>query len=80
MIQLNIHDAKTNLSKYLKELTEDEPILLCKRNVPVAKIVGLKQKSLKKRVIGLAKGDFVVPDDFFEPLPDDVLAGFEGRG
>ena len=79
MIQLNIHEAKTNLSKYLKDLTEDEPILLCKRNVPVAKIVGLKSKSTKKRVIGLAKGDFVVPDDFFDPLPDELLAAFEGH-
>ena len=78
MIQLNIHDAKTNLSKYLNDLTEDEPILLCKRNVPIAKIVGLNKKALKKRAIGLAKGDFIVPDDFFEPLPDDVLKGFEG--
>jgi prevent-host-death family protein len=79
MIQLNIHEAKTNLSKYLKELTDDEPILLCKRNMPVAKIVGLKSKAAKKRAIGLAKGDFVVPDDFLDALPDDILAGFEGR-
>lgn len=79
MIQLNIHEAKTNLSKYLKDLTEDEPILLCKRNVPVAKIVGLKSKSTKKRAIGLAKGDFVVPDDFFDPLPEEMLAAFEGH-
>jgi len=78
MIQLNIHDAKTNLSKYLNDLTEDEPILLCKRNVPIAKIVGLNKKALKKRAIGLAKGDFIVPDDFFESLPDDVLKAFEG--
>lgn len=78
MIQLNIHEAKTNLSRYLKDLSEDEPILLCKRNVPVAKIVGLKSKSIKKRKIGLAKGDFVVPDDFFDPLPDDMLSAFEG--
>ena len=79
MIQLNIHDAKTNLSKYLKDLTEDEPILLCKRNVPIAKIVCLKSKSIKKRVVGLAKGDFVVPDDFSDPLPDEMLAAFEGH-
>ncbi len=79
MIQLNIHDAKTHLSKYLKNLTEEETILLCKRNIPIAKIVGLKSKSTKKRKIGLAKGDFVVPDDFSDPLPDDLLAAFEGH-
>jgi len=78
MIQLNIHDAKKNLSKYLNDLTEDEPTLLCKRNVPVAKIVGIKRKKLKKRVIGLAKNDFVVLDDFFDSLPEDTLLGFEG--
>lgn len=79
MIQLNIHEAKTNLSKYLKDLTEDEPILLCKRNVPIAKIVGLKEKIVNKRAIGLAKGDFILPDDFFDSLPEDILASFEGR-
>ncbi len=78
MIQLNIHEAKTHLSKYLQDLTEDEPILLCKRNVPIAKIIGLKKKPIKKRAIGLAKGDFILPDDFNDPLPDDVLSGFEG--
>ena len=78
MIQLNIHEAKTHLSKYLQDLTEDEPILLCKRNVPIAKIIGLKKKPIKKRAIGLAKGDFIPPDDFNDPLPDDVLSGFEG--
>ena len=46
--------------------------------MPVAKIVGLKTKSTKKRVIGLAKGDFVVPDDFSDPLPDDLVAASEG--
>jgi len=40
--------------------------------------ISLMSSTLKKRVIGLAKGDFIVPDDFFEPLPDDVLKGFEG--
>jgi antitoxin (DNA-binding transcriptional repressor) of toxin-antitoxin stability system len=79
MIHLNIHEAKTHLSKYLQDLTEDEPILLCKRNIPVAKIVGLNKKPLKKRVIGLAKGEFVVPDDINNPLPDEVLDSFEGR-
>ena len=78
MIQLNIHEAKTHLSKYLKDLTEEEPILLCKRDVPIAKIVGIKKKSLNKRAIGLAKGDFVVPDDFLDVLPNELLAGFEG--
>lgn len=80
MIRLNIHEAKTHLSKYLQGLTEGESILLCKRNIPIAKIIGLKKRSNKKRPIGLAKGDFNVPKSFFEPLPDDILSAFEGYG
>ena len=80
MIQLNIHEAKTHLSKYLHALTEGESILLCKRNIPIAKIIGLKKKSNTKRPIGLAKGEFSVPKSFFEPLPDDILDAFEGHG
>ncbi len=80
MITLNIHEAKTNLSKHLKELTEDKPILLCKRNIPIAKICAIKQKVSKKRPIGLAKGEFTVPKSFFEPLPDEMISLFEGHG
>ena len=36
-------------------------------------------KAKKKRPIGLAKGQFTVPDCFFEPLPDDVIKAFEGH-
>ncbi len=79
MIRLNIHEAKTHLSKYLQQLSDDEPILLCKHNVPVAEIRALKQKPLQPRPVGLAKGEFCVQDSFFEPLPDDILSGFEGN-
>lgn len=78
MVELNIHEAKTHLSKYLDNL-DDEPVLLCKRNVPIAKIVGLKQKRKQPRPVGLAEGEFSIPDQFFEPLPDDLLDAFEGK-
>lgn len=80
MIRLNIHEAKTHLSAYLSKLEEGETILLCKRNVPIAEIRPLPKKRKTPRPIGLAKGEFTVPDSFFEPLPDDLLALFEGRG
>jgi antitoxin (DNA-binding transcriptional repressor) of toxin-antitoxin stability system len=77
MIKLNIHEAKTHLSAYLAKLEEGETILLCKRNVPIAEIRPLPRKPKEPRPIGLGKGEFTVPDSFFEPLPEEVLAEFE---
>ena len=79
MVTLNVHEAKTHLSRYLNRLTEGEKIILCKRNVPVAEILPLKRARTEPRPVGLAKGRFVVAAEFFEPLPDDVLDAFEGK-
>ena len=78
MIRLNIHEAKTHLSKYLAKLKQGEVIVLCRRNTPVAEIRGVPATRRKPRPIGLAKG-FEVPQSFFEPLPEAVLGPFEGR-
>jgi antitoxin (DNA-binding transcriptional repressor) of toxin-antitoxin stability system len=80
MIRLNVHEAKTHLSKYLPRLERGETIVLCKRNVPIAEIRPLPRRSEEPRPIGLGAGRFVVPPEFFEPLPDDLVADFEGRG
>jgi len=79
MNRINIHEAKTHLSRYLSRLKSGETILLCRRNVPIAEIRSLDQKKRTKRKIGLAKGLLTVPESFFEPLPDDVLASFNGE-
>jgi len=79
MIRLNIHEAKTHLSRYLKRLAKGEHIVLCLRNVPIAEIRPLPARETKPRPIGLARGRFTVPPSFFEPLPDELLKAFEGR-
>ncbi|HEY3129794.1 MAG TPA: type II toxin-antitoxin system Phd/YefM family antitoxin [Acidobacteriota bacterium] len=78
MIRLNIHEAKTHLSRYLNRLRPGEKILLCKRNVPIAEIRALPPSRKKKRPIGLAKGKIEIPKSFFAPLPEELLAYFEG--
>lgn len=77
MIRLNIHEAKTHLSRYLDRLLKGETIILCKRNVPIAEIRPLPRARKTKRPIGLARGQFKVPPSFFEPLPDEVLRSFD---
>ena len=79
MIRLNIHEAKTHLSKHLRHVKKGETIILCERNVPIAEIRPIKQPLQGKRPIGVYKGKFTVPPNFFEPLPDWLLDVFEGK-
>lgn len=79
MKQVNIHDAKTNLSRYLAELKPGEALVLSNRNRVVAELRLLTPKAVRKPRIGVAKGKFVVPDSFFEPLPKAILKAFSGR-
>ena len=77
--RVNIHEAKTHLSRFLAELKPGEVLVLCNRNRPVAELWTLKKKSVGKPRIGVAKGEFTVPDSFFEPLPDEILKAFRGE-
>jgi len=77
--RVNIHDAKTNLSRYLAELAPGEPLLVCNRNQPVAELRALRKKTVAKPRLGVAKGEFSVPESFFEPLPDELLKAFGGQ-
>ncbi len=79
MKRVNMHEAKTHLSRYLAELAPGEILLLCNRNEPVAELRSIRKKVVRKPQIGVAKGDFVVPDSFFEPLPEDILKAFNGH-
>jgi len=77
MIRVNIHAAKTHLSRYLERVLKGESVILCKRNTPVAEIRAIPQASLQQRPIGLAEGMFEIPDEFFEPLPEEIERAFE---
>jgi prevent-host-death family protein len=76
MIMVNIHEAKTNLSRILAKVMKGETVILCNRNRPVAELRPLPARPPARRPIGLAKGKFSVPPSFFEPLPDEVIRSF----
>ena len=79
MIKLNIHEAKVQFSRCIAEVEAGETIVVCRRNEPVAEIRPLPSTPREPRPFGLLAGQFEVPDSFFEPLPEEVIAGFEGR-
>lgn len=77
MITINVHEAKTRLSHYLDEVEKGEKVILCKRNRPIAEIRQIITPPKSRRPIGLAKAGFSVPKEFFDELPEDVIAQFE---
>ncbi|MGH9672422.1 MAG: type II toxin-antitoxin system Phd/YefM family antitoxin [Bryobacteraceae bacterium] len=72
---MNIHQAKTHLSRLLERVLLGEEIIIAKAGRPVARLVPLDSESTERRP-GTAKGDFVVPEDFDSPLPDSVVVDF----
>jgi prevent-host-death family protein len=79
MLRINIHDAKTHLSRYLEQVEKGEVITICRNNVPIAELRAVPAKPKGKRRIGLFKGQFEITPAFFEPLPDDILDAFQGK-
>jgi antitoxin (DNA-binding transcriptional repressor) of toxin-antitoxin stability system len=79
MIRINIHEAKTHLSRYLPNLEAGETIVLCKRNVPIAEIRPIRPRRREPRETGFMSGRFDIPDAFFEPLPAAIAESFDGR-
>ncbi len=70
---VNIHEAKTHLSRLLEEVAQGKEIIIAKAGKPIAKLVPIKDDK-SKRVPGRLKGKIVVPDDFDDPLPPEELA------
>ncbi|MEA3061628.1 MAG: hypothetical protein QOJ94_1409 [Sphingomonadales bacterium] len=77
---VNVHEAKTHLSKLLERVHAGEEIIVAKAGKPYAKLVPVEQPTvLKPRVPGGLKHFGPIPDSFFEPLPDDELDAWEGK-
>ncbi len=75
---VNIHEAKTHLSRIVDEVAAGAEIVIAKAGKPLARLSPISAPVKKKR-LGLLKGKIKVPDDFNAPLPDDIIADFEGR-
>ena len=75
---VSVHEAKTHLSKLLRRVELGEEVVICRSGHPVAKLVPIAPPK-KKRVLGIDEGKFVVPDDFDDDLPEDLLRLFEGE-
>ena len=77
MIRINIAEAKAHLSRYLGRVERGETVLLCRRNVPIAEIRPIPKSPTKLRPVGIDRG-VTIPPSFFEPLPRELIAAFQG--
>jgi len=75
---VNIHAAKTQLSRLVEEAATGREIVIAKAGRPVARLVALASPARRKQ-LGLLRGKIRVGADFDAPLPDDLLDAFEGK-
>ncbi len=79
MVNINIHAAKTHLSRLVDQAAAGEEIIIARAGKPVAKLVPFVPVEKPARILGLLDGYLNVPDDFDDPLPDEIQALFDGR-
>ncbi len=76
MHEVTVHEAKTHLSRLLRVIVEGEEVVITRSGRPVARLVPIDEG---RPVFGVDEGRFVVPDDFDDPLDEDLVRAFEGR-
>jgi prevent-host-death family protein len=76
-MKVTIHAAKTTLSKLIERAQAGEEVIIARGDVPVARLVPVAAQ-LPKRRPGTLRALMKVTDAFFEPLPAEELAAWEG--
>lgn len=76
MTIVNIHEAKTHLSRILLRVAAGEEIVIARAGKPIARLVPIGEP--KRRVLGTDRGRFEVPEDFDAPLDEATVTSFEG--
>ena len=74
---INIHEAKTHLSRILDRVAAGEDVVIARAGKPIARLVPITPRQ-KTRTAGGYAGRIHIASDFDDPLPDDVLESFEG--
>jgi prevent-host-death family protein len=81
MRQVNMHEAKTHLSRLVEEAAAGEAFVICKAGRPMVRVTPLHDAASappQRRRLGLLKGQCAVPDDFDRMAADEIADLFEG--
>lgn len=79
MVRVTVDELKRDLSGYLHRVEAGETLIVEDANQPVAEVKPIAPPPSAPRPFALAAGEFTVPADFDQPLPENILNEFEGR-
>jgi prevent-host-death family protein len=81
MQTVNIHEAKTHLSKLIAKAVNGEPFIIAKAGKPLVKVTSIDApEPIKSRRLGFMEGQFSVPDDFDTMFANEIEEMFCGKG
>jgi len=78
MKTVNIHEAKTHLSRLVEDAANGEAFVIAKAGKPMVKVVPLGEEPKKKRRIGALDGQFFIPDDLDKGMDKEIEELFYG--
>ena len=76
MVTVNVHEAKTHLSRLLARVEDGEEIIIARNGKPVAWLVPARERGRPQPDV--FKGQILITDSFFDPLPEEELQAWEG--
>jgi prevent-host-death family protein len=79
MKMVNIHEAKTHLSRLIEEAVHGEGFIIAKAGKPMVRVTAIEVPPAPVRRLGSMRGQFTVPDDFITMYADEIQAMFEGE-
>lgn len=79
MPQVSVDEIKRDLLAYLLRVEAGETLVIVKAGKPMAELRPITSTSQSMRPFGLCAGEFTVPDNFDDPLPENLIRDFEGQ-
>ena len=78
MLNVTVDEIQRDPSKFLRQVEAGETFVILQADKPIAELRPISSRK-QLRPFGLCAGEFTVPDDFDDPLPEDILSAFEGK-
>ena len=80
MTTVNIHEAKTHLSRLLAKVSRGDEVIIARGGKPIARLVPIQKAKRMDYLLGIDRGRLWIAEDFDAALPEEILAAFEGKG
>jgi antitoxin (DNA-binding transcriptional repressor) of toxin-antitoxin stability system len=78
MINVTVEEIQQDPLKYIRQVEAGETLIVVEADRPIVELRPIASSTKQLRPFGLCAGEFMVPDDFDEPLPEEILNEFEG--